>query len=418
MKIKSLALENYRGIDSLHIEFNPDITIIIGRNGAGKSSILDATAALLTAVQLAWRTNDFEPQYAGVAVSEPDRRDGSDRTTIKLSLDFNGDIPKQDVKSSISWSTVYQQQSENPDYSSLWFAAQRGQLASLERPLIVYYRQDRGFEDGGTSYDIVDKRTTIITSLQGRLHAIKQLQVWWDKRDAQEARTVRDINPNFRDPQLEAIRSLIREIEGFQNVTYSSTNIPEGLYFVKDDGSSVHVNNLSSGERSYIILLADLARRLQMMYPDRSLSEIPGIVLIDEIELNLHPAWQSKIIATLRAVFRNCQFLVTTHSPQVITSITSDHVRIIQRDRDGKLQLEKPLKTMGQTSNYLLEGVFGAHERFPDVDKLIFEFNTAIEKKQKKHAANLLSRIIEQVEGDSPELLVLRKRLNALGEQR
>ena len=115
------------------------------------------------------------------------------------------------------------------------------------------------------------------------MQAIGDLEKWWDRRDAQEARLVRDANREYRDPQLEAIRRLIAKIEGFSGISFSSTSSPPGLHFVKNDGTSVHVGNLSGGERSYIILLADLARRLQVFVPDKLLDEIPAIVLIDEI---------------------------------------------------------------------------------------------------------------------------------------
>jgi predicted ATP-binding protein involved in virulence len=299
-----------------------------------------------------------------------------------------------------------------------WAVAAAGGLVHIERPLVVYYRQDRGFEDKNHIHkEPVDLTTTIVSSLEGQLKAISHLESWWDKRDAQEARTVRDKDRNHKDQQLEAIRKLIMEIDGFRGITYESTKSPEGLYFHKDDGAWVHVSMLSSGERSFIILLADLARRLQMMKADALLADIPGIVLIDEVELNLHPAWQSKIIVTLRKIFKRCQFLITTHSPQVISSVEGVHVRVLEKAEDGILSLKSPIKTKGQTSNYLLEGVFGAHERFPETDKLIDDFNDAIDSRNKELASSLLEKISEQTEGGSPELLLFKKRLKQLGEQ-
>jgi len=414
MKIDRLYLENYRGIDRLALEFNHDLTIIVGRNGVGKSSVLDAAATLLRVIQFSWRSDEFEPMGPDTRIPATDKKRPDQATFISIKVNW-GEFKGIGFPEKLNLYSEHQGLHENPDLLNFFNTAYSGGFAKVERPLMVYYRQDRGFENnGGMSGELVDKKATIITSLQGELKAISHLESWWDRHDAQEARTVRDLDREFRDPQLEAIRKLITEIDGFKRVTYSSTRNPVGLYFDKQDGSSVHVSMLSSGERSFIILLADLARRLQLMKPDASLSDIPGIVLIDEIELNLHPEWQSKILVTLRRVFKECQFIITTHSPQVISSIEREHVRILERNEDGGHEVKIPLKTKGQTSNYLLEGVFGAHERFPESDRLIDRFNDAIDTKNLDHAELLFEQIKKQIEGDPPELLLLMKRLKKL----
>ena len=180
-------------------------------------------------------------------------------------------------------------------------------------------------------------------------------------------------------------------------------------------GRRVHVSGLSGGERSYIILLADLARRLQVFAPDKPLDKIPAIVLIDEVELNLHPGWQSEIVPVLTDVFRACQFIVTTHSPQVLSGVESAKVRIIEEDvPDWSWKVTVPLSTRGRTSNYLLEGVLGARERFPPLDQLIGTFNAAIDRQDVVTAADALETLEQEIVDDAPTLLVLRKRLRKL----
>ena len=261
---------------------------------------------------------------------------------------------------------------------------------------------------------VLNQKAVQTRSLGKDMQAIGDLEEWWDRRDAQEARLVRDANREYRDPQLEAIRRLIAKIDSFSGISFSSTSSPPGLHFVKNDGTSVHVGNLSGGERSYIILLADLARRLQVFVPDKLLDEIPAIVLIDEIELNLHPSWQSEILPTLARVFAACQFIVTTHSPQVLSGIESRQVRIVEEQPSGATKVVTPLSTRGRTSNYLLEGVFAASERYPPIEQLIDEFNRGIDKGDHATAAGTLARIEEEIEDDAATLLVLRNRLKRL----
>ena len=158
-----------------------------------------------------------------------------------------------------------------------------------------------------------------------------------------------------------------------------------------------------------------MARRLQVFAPGNTLDEIPAIVLIDEVELNLHPGWQSEIVPTLTDVFRACQFIVTTHSPQVLSGVDSAKVRIIEEDVPGwSWKVTVPLSTRGRTSNYLLEGVLDASERYPPIDTLIGDFNTAIDREDVPAATQALEQIEQEIGDDAPTLLVLRKRLKTL----
>lgn len=416
MRLKKIELEGYRGISRLEMPLNEDITVLIGRNGVGKTSVLDAMAAILFFVQSVWPSKDQPGNFQNIPIEVKDRKLGENDGFVKAALSFEMG-PQQEyrqtifIKTTISEAISLRSSQSMLDFWQLW---QDGILSNQTRTLMVYYRQDRGFERFSRATSGPDIQQVLQSSLQGDLQAISNLQSWWDKRDAEEARNVRDVDPTFRDPQLEAIRKVIKEIDGFDGIKFSSSSLEEGLFLQKSTGDRIHINNLSSGERSFIILLADLARRLQVVCPSKPLGEIPGIVLIDEIELNLHPRWQSKIIPTLLSVFRNCQFIVTTHSPQVVSAIESDHVTIMDFDEDGAVKVQRPLRTKGQTSNYLLEGVFKASERFPEIDKIIDAFNMAVDENDKLKAEALLAEIMLSIEGSPPELLVLRKRLERL----
>ncbi|NEI50529.1 AAA family ATPase [Rhizobium leguminosarum] len=412
MKVSQITLDDFRGIPHLDVTFDPHITILVGRNGLGKSSILDALAIMLFQVSSSWHGERTRPPFPTGVIKAGDRRFGKDDYSINLHFSLEDAIGAE-VPLKLDWrfSDKNQFLRERGSFDLLRNFVINETFASEKDVLLLYYRQDRGFDDDRGARRAME--TTPTLSLFGPLRAISQLEAWWDKRDAEEARHVRDVDSDYRDPQLQAVRDLIREIDGFVGLEYSSTGEPEGLYFRREDGARIHISSLSTGERSFIILLADLARRLQLSQPKATLDRIPAIVLIDEIELNLHPSWQSKIIETLTRVFKSCQFVVTTHSPQVISSVESGHVRMLTREQ-GEIIVRQPLRTKGQTSNYLLEGVFESHERFPLVDDLIDSFNAAIDEKNEAKAANLLEKIVSEVEGDPPELLVLRKRLKGL----
>lgn len=410
VRVERLEIENYRCIRNASVKFHPSVTVFIGKNGSGKTSILDALALSLQSFQRAWGVVNGPKQASQpVRIDNSDLRDGQRQGIVSVDIDstiyniFGDSAWRIDVRSDRSKS--------NDDFSNLIQALNRTD-ARVHKPLFVYYRQDRAFE--GSKRNLM-RPGNLGDSLEGDLRAISDLEAWWDRRDSEEARTVRDSgSANYRDPQLEAIRRLVRKIDSFDDIIYSASKNPIGLHFRKSDGTVVHVSKLSSGERSYIILLADLARRLQISMPETSLEDIPGVILIDEIELNLHPAWQSEVLPTLSDVFKSCQFVVTTHSPLVISGVQKECVRVVRRSADGEVSFTQPLSTKGRSSNYLLEGVFETSERFPEVDRMFAEFNRSVERKDVTSAENILKRILAELEGSSPEVVVLKKRLKAL----
>jgi len=414
MKLESLGVKNFRGLHELEISFHHEVTVVVGRNGAGKTTILDAVAIMLQPLRTLWPNEQGKHNYREPAVSKKDVQIGFKDCFFRLGYTREGEnagiTEAIEFRSSDSVRTP-----ANETIGALLQRTNESNYVAPEKTLFLYYHQDRGFRSISKSQDLFNADQLQENSLQADLKAINDLESWWDKLDAQEAREVRDGNPSFRDPQLEAVRKLIQTIDSFSGLSFSSTASPAGLHLTKYDGSSVHVDQLSTGERSYIILLADLARRLQVIAPRTPLDEIQGIVLIDEIELNLHPAWQSVIIPTLRNTFKSCQFVVTTHSPQVISSVHSEHVRILNRMENGDLQVDSPLSTKGRTSNYILEGIFGAAERFPPIDRLIDKFNDAVDHDDAIAARALFQDISSNVEGQPPDLLVLKKRLKMLG---
>ncbi len=120
---------------------------------------------------------------------------------------------------------------------------------------------------------------------------------------------------------------------------------------IRKGGISLAVDQLSDGEKLLLALTADLARRLAMAYPDRE-NPLDGeaIVLIDEIELHLHPDWQRRVLGALRSTFPSCQFIVTTHSPQVLSEVQNDAVVLVK-----DFQFFRPAApTEGRDSNSIL----------------------------------------------------------------
>ena len=220
-------------------------------------------------------------------------------------------------------------------------------------------------------------------------------------------------------PNLQAVRQLIEAMDEFEAIGFDATGAHPGLYVTKPGRNDIHIDQLSSGERVYLILLADLARRLQLTQPDMSLDEIPGVVLIDEVELNLHPRWQRRIIPTLTRTFKRCQFIVTTHSPQVLGEVRMENIRILSRNREGGIVYsECGTGAHGRDSNEILIGILGASERDAELKSQLQRLERLTSKNATADAWELIGSLRKEIEGNSVELDIAEQRLRRRERER
>ena len=148
--------------------------------------------------------------------------------------------------------------------------------------------------------------------------------------------------------------------------------------------------------------------------PGMPVAEAPGIVCIDEIELHLHPAWQKRILRTLTDTFPACQFIVSTHSPQVIGGVEAHHVRLLEPAENGVRTVSQPIATKGRDSNYVLEGILDTPERDNEVSKLFDEFDRLIDARELENASQVLDMLDNAVEGESSRVAIRRAKWNRL----
>jgi hypothetical protein len=165
------------------------------------------------------------------------------------------------------------------------------------------------------------------------------------------------------------------------------------------------------GERVFMAMAGDLARRLAILNRD-SKNPLSGraIVLIDEVELHLHPRWQRKIIPWLRETFHNCQFVVSTHSPQVLGEVYAHNIRVLTAV-DGEIRVQGANESYGRDSNFLLLRVLGGSERTERTKLDLAGLDQAIESRSFSEARKILTRLRNEIEGAAPELTVAEARL-------
>jgi predicted ATP-binding protein involved in virulence len=161
---------------------------------------------------------------------------------------------------------------------------------------------------------------------------------------------------------------------------------------IKKDGKELLVGHLSDGEKCMLAMIGDLARRLAIANPtmDEPLKG-EGIVLIDEIELHLHPTWQKMILSKLCKVFPNCQFIVSTHSPVVLSELQNGKIYELSKQEDF---LEA--KAIESSNNYFLNDIL---REFFDVD-LNKDRIENVDKERQKKGKEILLNLIQNLQGN------------------
>ena len=219
----------------------------------------------------------------------------------------------------------------------------------------------------------------------------------------------------YEDRELAVVRGLLNKLDGFSAVrSRKPSDRDERTLFLEKDGANIPFDSLSGGEQAFFLLVADLARRLMLAFPDTPVAEAPGVVCIDEIELHLHPSWQRRILRTLMEMFPACQFVVSTHSPQVIGGVEARHVRLLTLDENGVRKVSQPLASKGRDSNYVLKGILDTPERDDDVSHLFAEFDRLADAGELEDAERVLGRLDEAVEGQSSGVAIRQAKWNRL----
>ena len=409
----ALKLRNFKGIADLELALDESLTLLAGVNGVGKTSVLHA---LLAAVTRAWQHNppyDY-PSFEFQESVESVMRAGAASTDIVLAL-------------SVTESTTFTIRFEISDHGLEPDPTQSTQLQqyfegcqsplSLSLPLVVYYEQNRvPHVDSDWRNVSVSSSRNRKTSLHTTVSSPREFKSWFFEKEADEGRETRERqNLEFVDPELATVRQLLKQLDGFTAIRSRKPPASgDRILFLEKEGADIPFDSLSSGEQAFFLLAADLARRLMLASPGVPIAEASGIVCIDEIELHLHPAWQKKILKTLMDTFPTCQFIVTTHSPQVIGGVEAHHVRLLQPAENGVRTVSQPIATKGRDSNYVLEGVLDTPERDDAVSKLFDEFDRLIDARELEDAGRVLDKLDNAVEGGSSRVAVRRAKWNRL----
>ena len=370
MQLKSVSLTNFRGIQDLKLEFSEQVNVLLGVNGAGKTAILDCAAIMLSRLVGRIRSTHGTGRF----FTDYDVSNGKPETRNEIDLAFQG----RSYQWSVSKTRRGRRQqtitrlAEIKDIVDLIHSKlEKDDSASL--PIVVYYPVDRAVVDiplrirNGHPFD---QLAAYDQALSGDRRDFRTFFEWFRNREDVENEQHRT-TPFYHDFQLRAVRQAIeRLLPGFTGLTVKRN--PLRMVVFKQEEELI-VNQLSDGEKCALAMIGDLARRMAIANPA---SEDPlsgkGIVLIDEIDLHLHPGWQRRVVAALQDTFPNCQFIVSTHSPQVVSHVKPERIWMLERT-EATVGASQPIESYGQTTGRILEDIMDVPERPQEIKKQLSE---------------------------------------------
>jgi predicted ATP-binding protein involved in virulence len=345
--VDRLKIENFRAIANLELEFRYRLTLLIGENGAGKTTVLDALAAVLQDTKPVGRHPSVEDlrKIGGKAAGNARVESSQNRIPIRFSIGSDSVTP-------------------------------HGDTAGGASTLKAYFGADRSYEN---SY--------------------RDLLAWFTEKDTEELRQIRELrNPEYRDEELAEVRRVVEKmIPGTANLRIDPSARLVVDQTIGGRSETFDVAVLAGGLRTMLVLVADLAR-MTVSASAGAVTPIRVLALIDEVDLHLHPRWQLDIMRNLLDAFPTVQFIVTTHSEEIISSVQSECV-IKLESQHGQVVAGPIPRVQGATFDRVLEDAMGLPgNRPPEVQQQLDEY----------------WKLVDAGAGEAPEALARRNDLDKL----
>lgn len=426
MIIKNIALKNYRCFEDIKVNFHDKLTVIVGDNGSGKTSILEAITVSLGTMLIG-----LDGQV-GVSINKKDARlkaysmgESEDvQSQYPVEITAIGDIDGQAIewKRSLNGEngrTIVKDAKDMTDIARGYQERMRDGDAALVLPIVAYYGTGRLWdyhrEKKADTFKNNTKTNGYIDSLDGTAN-IKLMMNWFKKKTIQRMQKKSEGLREFVELLVvyRAMAKCYERITGRHGVAFDynlDTNEIEFCY-INEDGlqMSIPLSQMSDGYKSTISLIADIAYRMVVLNPQLGIDVIDktdGVILIDEVDLHLHPAWQHRILGDLQEIFPRVQFIVTTHAPAVISSAKSENLVILKNDE----VLDASSEIYGNDVNSILKDIMGVSERNPAIADLFSRFYSLLNNGQYDDAEKILDEIDGQRDYHDKEVAADRVKL-------
>lgn len=430
MRVEHLSASHFRGFEKLEIDFSAtNLTVFIGTNGQGKSSVLDLIAAHLSQLVTSLIRNFTRRKTIDGFLGDKDIYNFSStmnshiRFIVPPNYPTKNNIKYKNLSDSIILKRKNPLQENKIDKTLLDFCKKIESVSSsntfLALPVFVYYRANRTVKDRYVSPSESDTFFQQFMTYQDAFSAtnndFEDFFRWFKEEEDKENESIRrEKNFDIRNPLLEVVRQAVTYFFSFLSgekydnlrVAREDNFLNQGFHYkpnrdfatlnIDKNNKNLSLNQLSDGEKSIIMLICDIARRLAIANPIEKNGDFSsilkngnGVVLIDEIDLHLHPLWQKEILQALVKTFPSLQFIVTTHSPYVVTHLNLE---------DSQVQVLSITKS----------GVMSVASKGKDLSTASFEI-FGVERRPKQYQS-LIDDLFQEFEAEEPNLSVLDKK--------
>lgn len=376
--ISSLILSNYRmvGSNPVSYSFSKGINLIVGNNGTGKTSILDAVSYCLARYIKAM----------SFSTKKLDSIEKNEKTGTHIEAMFNYyDNPLTEI---IDYYDLNEKYTTSDEHDTL-FLLGKTQINNTDLgryiPVIAYYCIATGTNDHQYKKEIPKHLQGYIGCLNGGA-SIKETKKW-----------LRTANDELINRFLSVVNSFLCSMEEGNLTKKIVWDSKKAELYYSDMNATIPFENLSSGYKQLIHLIVDLTFRVISLNPFiSSLDLVSGIVLIDEIDLHLHPRWQWNVLPALSKAFNNIQFIITTHSPFVVSSCDSDRILVISNNHQRYVG-----KQYGSSIQTIAELVLGSRSIPKKLFQLFTEFQKALQRENYELAESYLEQIKKEYGEDN-----------------
>jgi predicted ATP-binding protein involved in virulence len=341
--VQALELQNYRCFEHLRLRFDDDLTVLIGDNGAGKTAVLGGLAVLLSTIvrELDGAGRGFNLDDVRVVPRDLDSRAAV--ASMEPRYPVVGTLRARLDGETIEWSrsrlrrqgrTSWARNAAADHAADLRKRASRSQDVDPILPIIGVYGVERLMRDRKSSGEIGASRFGAYAAALDSQSDMRRLSVL-----LQDLTVTVGSAEALGDPSADAAKMQIKAIDLACTRALASTGwgrprwTRAGVILMHAEHGTLPLAQLSAGIRITAGLVIDLASRAARANPSLGaaglLGRVPGIVVVDEVDLHLHPSWQKHIIQDLQHAFPRVQFIVTTHSPQVLSTVPAHQIRVI-----------------------------------------------------------------------------------------
>jgi len=452
MKLEKIFLENFRCFESLEVFLHPKITILVANNGQGKSTVLDAIRIALwpyvSQFDLA-RTGYADPantitiddvrlikslEQKSKAFGALDEMARQLNAAVTATGDYNG---VQTTWQRFRDSEVKRSQTKDDNESKhLKIEAKRLQqevrdLSSnpIDLPVFGYYgtgrlwRKKRLTDDkkGNADKNNEQIRTFAYKDCLDPASSFSQFENWFTSayikvmqnqiEQIEQGSTFLEVDPKLKRP-VKVVQDAVNEIlkpVSWQHLQYSETY---KALVLKHPGLGVmKVSQLSDGIKNMLAMIADIAYRCVLLnghLGEDAAKKSSGIVMIDEIDMHLHPIWQQSVVGSLQRAFPKIQFIMTTHSPQVLSTVTKECIRVLGENVDGRDLAATPLAaSYGEPSSDVLQAIMHVDPQPPVPEKTLLDELTSLVDQgehETKRALELLAEVKQKLNSQHPQI--------------